>query len=134
MRRFAMIAGLVLMYILACALPVRSSGQFANGPGINCLVAPFIFFPFGLLVPFWWANPLFFGGCLALGAGNNRLAGWLGLIASLLAVVYNGMAGFDGMREGSALWMIAMFWLTVAGFGLPDERDKVAKPGAMDEL
>ena len=135
MKRSIWLVLLLSAYILACSLPVRASGPFSNRAGINCLVLPFVV-PFGLIVPFWWANPLFFAGCLALACKRGGLAIGLGLLASVLALSFGLMSGFDGLRSGSLLWMASLFGLVMAGFHEADWADGSgpAKPEGFDEL
>src|SRR5208337_2284338 len=55
-----LLVGVLLEYGLACALPAWWRHE-EPVYGIACLLNPL-----ALLTPFWWANPLFFAGCVAL--------------------------------------------------------------------
>jgi hypothetical protein len=71
------LAGIVLLYGIACALLAFVLPEDEVVPGIQCLIQ----FPWVLFYASWWATPLFFGGCVALAGGRGRLAAGLGLAA-----------------------------------------------------
>ena len=81
------IAASLLLYAVACCLPAywrygAPDGQYVYG--LFCLIA----LPFVLISPAWYANPLFFWGCIALAGGNARRASWAGLAATILALSF----------------------------------------------
>ena len=108
-----LLIGVLLVYGLACALPAWwRYGEPVYG--IACLLNPL-----ALLTPFWWANPLFFAGCVALAKGRAFRAMALGIVATALATsffpLYNTRdASASGI--GSAFWVAAMACLAIAGF------------------
>ena len=101
--------GLSTLYIIACALPALGPSGSHSAPGITCLIVGFLWHPA------WWANPLFFAGCVALAREKNRLAAKLGLIATFLAVGFGLLCRFEGFQIGAYFWMASMVGLTAAG-------------------
>ena len=81
--------------------------------GIVCL----FMIPCALLTLFWWANPLFFAGCVALAQGRSFRAMALGIVATALATLFFPLwnRGY-GSGIGSAFWVAAMACLAIAGF------------------
>ncbi len=102
---------MLLVYGLACALPAWWR-HWEPVYGIACLLNPL-----ALLTPFWWANPLFFAGCVALAKGRAFRAMALGIVATALATSFFPLlARGDADGIGSAFWVAAMACLPIAGF------------------
>ena len=84
------VAWLAGIYVGSLCLPALysqgGSGMVGMGQttfwGIMCLG----FIPFVMVVPPWWANPLFFAGLVCLATGRHKFALILGCAASLLAL------------------------------------------------
>ena len=92
-----LLIGVLLVYGLACALPA----WWRHGEpvyGIVCLLNPL-----ALLTPYWWANPLFFAGCVALAKGRAFRAMALGIVATALATSFFPLHSIEGARAGLAL-------------------------------
>jgi hypothetical protein len=78
------------IYLISLCLPAlysRGGPGFMGGGnstfwGFMCLG----FLPVVMMVPFWWANPLFYAGLVCLALGRYLAALVLGIIASLLAL------------------------------------------------
>jgi len=110
-KNWKLLVGVLLVYGMACALPAwRRHGEPVYG--IACLLNPL-----ALLTPFWWANPLFFAGCVALAKGRAFRAMALGIVATALATSFFPLYGIeDASGIGSAFWVAAMACLAIAGF------------------
>lgn len=124
---------LIAAYLLSLFLPVIDIHVEAVGWGPVCL--PFMgydclnVFPGGLLHPWWWPNILFLLGLGFLVAGRWSVAGWCGVIATVLAstvtvlvLVYFLGEFADGhrvnarfrfpLRTGYFVWLGCMIGLT----------------------
>ncbi len=111
MKNLASLALIASLYVIACALPAIGADRTNPIRGIWCNTS----FPYVFSFVYWWANPLFFAGCAALACGWGRLASWLGLAASGLAVSYTVMSEFQGLLDGYFAWLASMLALTTAG-------------------
>jgi hypothetical protein len=117
------IAAILSIYALACNLPALGTDWEQAETGLGLLT----YFPWVLLNPFWYANPIFFAGCLVLALGNQRLASGLGLVASALAVCFACLIRFEEIQPGFVLWMASMFGLAMAGLANRTERSQMAR-------
>jgi len=110
-KNWKLLVGVLLLYGMACALPAwwhRGEPVY----GIVCLLIPH-----ALLTPYWWANPLFFAGCVALAQGRAFRAMALGIVATALATSFFPLfSRRDASGIGSAFWVAAMACLAIAGF------------------
>jgi hypothetical protein len=105
------LAVLSLLYGLACALPAWWH-RTAPISGIACLcIVPYVMF-----YPYWWANPLFFAGCISLAKGHAEPATILGILASAIAASFFRLNRLGPAGIGSAFWMASMVGLVIAGF------------------
>jgi hypothetical protein len=109
--------GLLFVYLLSCGLPPWQAGDANWVPGILCL----ILIPQVLFVPAWYANPLFFWGLSRLISGKRRNAGWLGVVASLLAISFVFTTSLtrqktESLAVGFYFWIASMIGLAIAGF------------------
>jgi len=114
---------LLILYSIACALPAMGRLH-----GFLCLIS----FPHALLVPAWWANPMFFAGCIALAGRNTKVATVLGDIASALAMSISVVSPVRGLQVGSTFWFVCMFGL--AGSGLIPPPEGFDKPAMIPEM
>jgi hypothetical protein len=112
-KNWKLLVGVLLVYGMACALPAWYSHPGEPVYGIVCL----FMIPYALLTLFWWANPLFFAGCVALAQGRSFRAMALGIVATALATLFFPLwnRGY-GSGIGSAFWVAAMACLAIAGF------------------
>jgi hypothetical protein len=123
------IAAILSIYALACALPALGTDWERAETGMGLLT----YFPWVMVNPFWYANPIFFAGCAVLALGNHRLATCLGLVASALAVGFACMIKFEGIQAGFLFWTASMFGLALAGLCARSERGqtpRIAGPAA----
>jgi hypothetical protein len=109
----------LLLYGLACALPAYYSHPGEPVYGIVCLMLMLFVFllPTLLVMPYWWANLIFFAGCVALAKGRAEPAMVLGIVATACAAsffpLYNPR---DGIGIGYAFWVAAMACLAICGY------------------
>jgi hypothetical protein len=121
---------IVLLYVAASILPAfgRAGAPQDYVPGIMCLIlCP-------IIIPPWWANPLFFAGCIYLARGNARRARQLGAVASVLALSLLLTFELRTLRIGALLWISSILVLAVAGEGLDRGGAKRPKPRSFDEV
>ncbi len=130
--RYNLLVGIVMLYLLACLWPEVKG---VSPPGIAYLIA----LPMAMFVLAWWANPLFFAGCVALARGNTWLACGLGVVATILAsTFFAGLypkQGLSVFRVPCAdLWLLSMVGLAASGFLKPQKAVAPEKPCPIDEL
>jgi hypothetical protein len=121
-------------YLLSCFLPEVKG---VSPPGIAYLINPF-----ALIVPAWWANPLFFAGFVALAKGKIGLASGLGVVATVLASTFFIMSfekfGFSSLKVPCFdCWLISMVGLAASGFVVREgtrEPDEPEKPHRIDDV
>ena len=111
MKNWKLLVGVLLVYGMACALPAWYSHRGEPVYGIVCL----FMIPWALLTLFWWANPLFFAGCVGAGAGP---------VVSGDGSRDRGHGPRDALLPSLESWIRERDWLCIlgGGHGVPGNR------------
>ena len=102
--------GIAAVFLVSLGLPAWHDGN-STYRGCFCLMMV----PYVMFFPAWWANPLLLAGCLCLLRGKPRLAGWLGVLALILAASFAmTRQPYFRLQAGYYAWVASLFGLIAA--------------------
>ena len=130
MTRAAWLSWIVSLYLASCALPAFGDPIHPRH-GIDCLLS----IPWVLVIPAWWANPLFLVGCCLLAGRQPRAARFCGGLAVMLAASFPlSLHDPDNVHVGYFVWLASLALLVVASSGRAGRPLKPARVAGLDDF